>query len=274
MPEGKTAVRLNNAATWPKSILKTLDAITCVFTLVYAAARERAAASGSAIVRAFADRDEQAFTAALDKRCFTLLRARWERLPPQKRPLYTPKERAEILQIMRLRYWNTEKIAAYFMVHPNTIGTWRRELNGRGKNSSLFKPPVNKISEAGRWLVHQIRELCPEKNFGTRQITMHVIRAGKKLSRSTTQRILREKKPTPPPTPALPRTQAEAVPPHHILRPEIINRTWHLDLTTVELPLIRFYVAAVVDGFSRKLLALKVYKVSPGPKFLSVYGVK
>jgi len=92
---------------------------------------------------------------------------------------------------------------------------------------------------------------------------MLLIRAGIQLSRSTVQRILREKKPAHPPMQALPQPKAEAVPPHHILRPEVINRVWHLDLTTVELFLVRFYVAAVVDGFSRKLLALRSIKTRP-----------
>lgn len=53
------------------------------------------------------------------------------------------------------------------------------------------------------------------------------------------------------------------VEPHHILRPNEINRTWHLDMTTLEFFWIRFYVAVVVDGFSRKLLTLKVYTDAP-----------
>jgi transposase InsO family protein len=37
-------------------------------------------------------------------------------------------------------------------------------------------------------------------------------------------------------------------------------------LTTVDLLFVRFYVAAVVDGFSRKLLALRVYKDAPASR--------
>jgi transposase-like protein len=154
-------------------VLKTLDAVACAFTLVYAAARERAAASGSPLIRAFAFRDQQALLAALDGRCLALLRARWERLPTQKRPDYSAAERAEILQILRLRNWNVKKTARFFMLHPNTIRAWRREMNG-GKKSGILKPPVNKISEAGRWLVHEIRTLCPEKDFGTRTIALQL----------------------------------------------------------------------------------------------------
>ena len=73
--------------------------------------------------------------------------------------------------------------------------------------------------------------------------------------------------PPPPPMPAKPReTTAESTIPDHILRPADINRTWHLDLTTLAFLWIRFYVAAIVDGFSRKLLAVKVYTDAPATR--------
>jgi transposase InsO family protein len=78
------------------------------------------------------------------------------------------------------------------------------------------------------------------------------------------QRILREKK---PPKRAAPNAPVVEPPdpaiPHHILRPKYINRTWHLDLTTIDFLWMRFYVAAILDGFSRKLLALRVYRDAP-----------
>ena len=42
-----------------------------------------------------------------------------------------------------------------------------------------------------------------------------------------------------------------------------INRTWHLDFTTLEFFVVRFYVGTIVDGFSRKLLALRVFRDAP-----------
>src|ERR1043165_2496864 len=85
--------------------------------------------------------------------------------------------------------------------------------------------PFNKISGRVRWLVHEIRRLCPERKFGTRSIAMRLIRAGVQLSRASVQRILREKPPKPP-TPRL--LNSEQSVPHTILRPAAINRTWHL----------------------------------------------
>ena len=263
MPE--KAVKSNAAATWPKSILKDLEGIVTVLMAAFMLARGRAASSGSAIVRALAGQHEYAWDAALLKREAAVLRGSRERVPAQTRPHYAPVARFEIIQIMRLRHWNIQTAAERFAIHPNTLRTWLKDMNLRGNESRFFKPPINRISEAGRWVVHQIRESCPEPEFGTRSIAMCVVRLGKKMSRSSAQRILREKKPAPPPMPA--RSQdGSSGEPHHILRPKEINRTWHLDLTTLDFLFARFYVAAVVDGFSRKLLALRVYRDAPSTR--------
>ncbi|MCY3024183.1 MAG: DDE-type integrase/transposase/recombinase [Planctomycetota bacterium] len=188
-------------------------------------------------------------------------------MPRHERPHYAPEARFEIIQVMRLRHWSIATAAERFRIHANTIRGWIKDMNANGDACRLFTAPINSISQADRWLVHEIREHCPEPDFGTRSIAMKMTRAGRQLSRSSAQRILREKKPRPPPTPAKPQEAAtETTIPHHILRPRTVNRTWHLDLTTVELIFVRFYVAAVLDGFSRRLLALRVYKDSPSTR--------
>jgi hypothetical protein len=261
-----TNARLNNPSTWSPSTLQLLDAVACALIAALMLVRSRASASGSYLIRGLAERDQHAWNLALLEREADLLRQRIETVSPKNRPHYTPKARFEILQIIRLRRWKLEVAAARFAIHPNTLRIWIKEMNQCGKAGRLFASPINKISEAGRWLVHQIRELCPEKEFGTRTIAMQFIRIGRQLSRSSVQRILREKKPRQPGTPAKPLSKQTDIPPYHILRPNQINQTWHLDLTTIDLILIRFYVAAVVDGYSRKLLVLKVYMDAPSTR--------
>jgi transposase InsO family protein len=51
--------------------------------------------------------------------------------------------------------------------------------------------------------------------------------------------------------------------PYHLLRPERINRVWHIDLLSVQILWLRFSVAAIQDGFSRRLLCLRVYRRTP-----------
>lgn len=50
---------------------------------------------------------------------------------------------------------------------------------------------------------------------------------------------------------------------YHILAPETPNRTWHLDLTTIRILWIHFHIAAVLDGFSRKLLTISILAKAP-----------
>ena len=51
--------------------------------------------------------------------------------------------------------------------------------------------------------------------------------------------------------------------PHHLLTPKRINRAWHIDLLSVRVLWLRFSMAAILDGFSRRLLCLRVYHRTP-----------
>ncbi len=51
--------------------------------------------------------------------------------------------------------------------------------------------------------------------------------------------------------------------PRHLLAPVSPNEVWHLDLAELRIVWFRYTVAALLDGYSRKLLALKVYPGSP-----------
>jgi len=53
------------------------------------------------------------------------------------------------------------------------------------------------------------------------------------------------------------------VPPHDLLLPSCPNHVWHMDLTCIRILWFRFTAAAILDGFSRRLLALKVFMKVP-----------
>jgi transposase InsO family protein len=151
------------------------------------------------------------------------------------------------------------------VLHRNTIRAWIRAAEGKGRPSLLNGAVVrNRIDDAVRWAIHELWRLCPEPEFGTRSIARQVLRASIQISRSTVQRVLREPKPTRPHRPARP---AMALPlgkkPCHLLTPKWINRVWHIDLLTLQVLWLRFSVAAILDGFSRRLLCLRVYRRTP-----------
>ena len=248
--------------TWPLWLRRLLDETTIHFARCYELARQRAAGNASSVKRMMAQRDDALLDAMLLKREIAVLRRNRARLPHEKRPHYSPGDHREILQIRRLRGWSLRMTAHHFVLHYNTIWNWNRAWSLR-ENVGLFfgRIPWNRISDGIRWAVHELRELCVEMEFGTRSMAMQLIRAGHKISRNSVQRILRERKPSKPPEPAA--VETEEVTPHSILRPACIRRTYHMDFTTFDFLFVRFYVAAVVDGFSRRLLALKVFPDAP-----------
>ncbi|MCG3173226.1 MAG: hypothetical protein GMKNLPBB_01404 [Myxococcota bacterium] len=126
----------------------------------------------------------------------------------------------------------------------------------------------NRIDDAVRWATHELRRLCPEPEFGSRSIARHLVRAGIQISRSTIQRVIREPKPVRPKRPKALMGAAQGVAPHHLLNAQSPNRVWHLDLTTLRVLWLRFTVAALLDGCTRRLLRLKVYGRTPGTRHI------
>jgi transposase InsO family protein len=51
--------------------------------------------------------------------------------------------------------------------------------------------------------------------------------------------------------------------PHHLLTPKRINRVWHVDLLSLQIIWLHFSVAAIRDGFSRRLPCLRVHRRTP-----------
>jgi len=247
------------------TVLRLVDSMAILLSQAYQLARARLASAASPIVRLLVQRD-QAFTEVdLLRRDVEVFRAQREGLPPHRRPDYRPEQRLAILQLRRLRGWSIKKTAKHFVVHRNTIRAWIRAAEGKGRPSLLNGAVVwNRIDDAVRWAVHELRRLCPEPEFGTRSIARQVVRASVQISRSTVQRVLREAK---PPRPGRPARPAMALPvgkkSYHLLQPKWINRVWHIDLLSIQILWLRFTVAVILDGFSRRLLCLRVYSRTP-----------
>ena len=246
--------------------LQFIDAIAIAIAQGYILARARLTSHPSPVLRLAAVRDAIAWDAALLERERAVFRQERERIPAKQRPHYTPTHRLEILQIMRLRQWSADDAATRFVLHPNTIRCWLKQLQTHGESSRLFAGPVwNRIHDAVRWTVHQLRYLCPEPACGTRTIARYVVRAAVQISRSSVQRILREQCPKRcyDKLPLLPPEGAE---PHHLLTPRTTNRVWQLDMMELRILWYRFTVAALIDGFSRKLLRLNIFVGTPTMK--------
>ena len=137
----------------------------------YLLARARLAAGPSPVARLAAVRDQAAVELSLVRREAEVLRGQREAMNPRKRPDYGPGQRVEILQIMRLRRWSIKTTAERFVLHPNTVRAWVHATDGRRSRPGLLVAPAwNRIHDAVRWAVRELRRLCPEPEFGTRTI--------------------------------------------------------------------------------------------------------
>jgi len=247
------------------TVLRLVDSMAILQSQACQLARARLASAASPIIRLLVQRDQAVSEVDLLHREVEVFRAQREGLPPHRRPDYRPEQRLAILQLRRLRGWSIQKTAKHFVLHRNTIRAWIRSAEGRRRSSLLAGALVwNRIDEVVCWAVHELRRLCPEPEFGSRSIARQVLRASIQISRSTVQRGLREPKPFGPRRPVRPAMTAPAgVIPQHLLTPERINRVWHLDLLSLQILWFRFSVAAILDGFSRRLLCLRAYRRTP-----------
>ncbi len=240
------------------SIWRAAERITTLFMCAAVDARTRMLDHSSSFVRLMNERDRLYAENALLERELAIFRSQRLRKEPKERPHFVPEERAEILQVMRLRGWSPKKTAERFGVHPNTIRNWMNAVDDKLRAKNLLGgPPWNKAHESVRWLVREMRCMFPEPEFGSRTIARHIARAGIKLSRTSVRRILQEH-PTNPTKKHPERAVTQA--PDHVQHPEEPNKVWHLDITTVKLLWWNVEIAALLDGFSRKLVALKAFK--------------
>ncbi len=97
--------------------------------------------------------------------------------------------------------------------------------------------------------------------WGTRRIAQVLARLGLNVSRTSVQRIVRQKPRRRPPTsvPAKPRKR------HKGIRPKRPYHVWFIDLTTVKtcFGFRSFRVAAIIDAFSRAVVAIRAFAGEP-----------
>ena len=173
--------------------LRIVDSLAIVLSQAMQLARARLASAASPVLRMMAERDHAVVDSALLQRELNVLRGQRQMVSAHRRPDYSPGQRLEILQIMRLRDWGVAGVAKRFALHQNTVRSWIKAVEGRG-HERLLSPAItwNRIDDAVRWAAQELRRLCPEPEFGTRTIARHLVRAGIAISRTTVQRVLRE----------------------------------------------------------------------------------
>lgn len=246
-----------------RSIWDLVESVSTLYMRGYLAARARAFEHPMHMVRLLAQRDHAHSDAVLLERELAIYRSQRQNKPTKQRPHYAPQERAEILQLMRLRGWSSREAAAQFVLHPNTIRNWKRALREKPKSESVVDaPPWNKLHGGVRWLVHEMRQLCPERDFGTRTIARYIMRSGIQISRASVRRILEEER-TPNPDSLAPPLRTRRMVPAHLVGPPKPHHVWHIDITSLRVLWMKLEVAAIIDGCSRKMVGVQAFAKRP-----------
>ena len=250
-----------------RSVWEVAEGIATTFMCAAVTARARMLEHASPLVRLLGQRDALHQDASLLERELAVFRSQRERKPAHQRPHYSPAERAQILEVMKLRGWSAKEAGARFVVHPNTIRNWQRAVHDKLNAEQLLGSPAwNRLHDGVRWLIHEIREAFPEPEFGTRTIARHIMRAGIRVSRTSIRRVLQEG-PQGPAKQHAPVRVTKA--PAHVRYPAKPNQVWHLDMTEIRVLWKRVEIAAIVDGFSRKIIAMKAFGRRPASKDLA-----
>jgi transposase InsO family protein len=148
--------------------------------------------------------------------------------------------------------------ARAFVVSVQTVVNWRREvLEGRVRFVQARRP-VNALPDLVADLVHLLKREWPR--WGSRRVSGILARMGLEASRSSVQRLLRRpRRPT-----RRARSSRSGRGPLVARRPDHI---WLLDFTRVGGLFRSVWVGAVIDAFSRKVLAIGVVRGEPTVAF-------
>ena len=198
--------------------------------------------------------------------------ARMASIDPHRRPHYPPTERMAILQLRAARGWSLQQTARGFHVTAATIASWIKRIDDEGPNALVqLREPVKRFPDFVRYIIQRLKTLCP--SMGKVKIAEMLARAGLHLGVTTVGRILKER---PVPTPKAAR---KAKMTGRVVTSKYANHVWLVDLTVVPtgaglwcswLPFALpqrwpfcWWVAAVIDYFSRRAMGLGVFFQRP-----------
>ena len=170
--------------------------------------------------------------------------------------------------------WSARQTAKRFHVSMTTLASWKARIDEDGPNALLqIREPVNKFPDLVRYIVRRLKLLCPQ--LGKVKIAEMLCRAGLHLAPTTVGRMLKQEAGFPDPVAAAAGPVVTGRYPNHI---------WHIDLSAVPTRLgfwvlwrpgalpqewpFCFWVAAVLDHFSRRVQGFMVFEQTPDSKTL------
>jgi transposase InsO family protein len=197
-------------------------------------------------------------------------------IAPERRPHYLPEDRLAILALRAAQGWNASRTAREFLLSPPTIAEWMKKLDQGGPEALVRLPePVSRLPDLVAVLVQKLRATVP--SMGRVRLAQVLARAGVVLAASTVKRLAERRVALP--EPPRPRAGGERAPAKRRVSAKRAHHVWHVDLTVVptglgfwlpwfpfSLPVVWpfcFWVAAVVDHFSRSVVAKRSFRKEP-----------
>ncbi|HLA78363.1 MAG TPA: DDE-type integrase/transposase/recombinase [Vicinamibacteria bacterium] len=241
-----------------KVVLRALMTSSRLLALTFGQQLMELRTSEDGLERALAGIDASAIQISLLQQQVELFGVRLDKVPPRKRPHYTPVQRFMILMQMQLAGMAQPEAAARFRVSVGTISDWNASANPDTKTvGSTVKPtpPVRRYNDT----VQHLTQLMAGFGFtGYGDIARHLARAGWRVARTTVRRYVKAPRPPSPGSqgPEAPSRPVVARYPHHV---------WHLDLTEIPafLGTAPRLLAVLLDSASRLTLTARLFLKKP-----------
>lgn len=228
-------------------------------------------------VRLVAERDVALSEVAALEEEARILRARLAAIEVRHRPRYPPPERLAILVLRAARGWTAAETARRFLITVATLATWMKRLDENGPDALVaVSEPVNRFPDFVGEIVRRLRASFPA--LGKVRIADMLARAGVHLAPATIARMLAKQKPSHIGTQPKKSDSAQCDQ-SRVVTAKGPHEVWHVDLTL--LPTITgwwtpwfpfaslqrwpfcFWLAAVLDHFSRTVVAWKLFLGQP-----------
>jgi len=258
---------------WAKNVKSAVLHVISLAHYAIVAARGWAANSINARVRLAAENDRLKEEAELLREEIRIKDARMARIDSRRRPHYRPTERMAILELKAARAWSLAQAAKAFLLESATVASWLKRIDENEPNALVqIRQPANKFPDFVRYIVQRLKVLCPF--LGKRKIAQILARAGLHLGSTTVQRMVKDKAAPPPTDPVDQAEQTDRV--VTAKRPDHVH---HVDLTVVPTSIgmwtawtpfalpqawpFAWWVAVVIDHFSRRAMGVAVFKKQP-----------
>jgi len=183
----------------------------------------------------------------------SLLRARCHRIPPRRRPHYTPEERADILTLKHRFRLSNRFLSTRLLLDEGTFSAWSRDVDQPERRKRPLVQTISDIETA----VAAVASALPPVPKRLRPAIEETLAA---LADKIPLRKRRTRKARVRPAVAVDVATRRRT--HSPIHPKYPNHYWSSDLSVIRLAL-SFHLAAIIDLFSRDILAWDLFDHQP-----------